>query len=45
MLGTGGFMYELRRVRTGHLTEYDGLVTMHDVMDAKYLYDNFQDES
>lgn len=33
-------MQELRRVRSGNMTENDNLVTMHDVMDAQWLYDN-----
>jgi len=39
MLGTGGFMDELRRVRSGCLKEKDHLYTCHDVLDAKYLLD------
>lgn len=38
-------MLELRRVRSGISTEYDNLVTMHDVMDAQWLYDNHKDET
>eukprot|EP01064_Diplonema_japonicum_P036012 TRINITY_DN797_c1_g1_i1.p1 TRINITY_DN797_c1_g1~~TRINITY_DN797_c1_g1_i1.p1 ORF type:complete len:484 (+),score=164.60 TRINITY_DN797_c1_g1_i1:64-1452(+) len=45
MLGTGGHMQELRRSRTGHLSENTGLVTMHDVLDAKWTMDNKKDES
>lgn len=45
MLGVGGQMLELRRVRSGIQHEKDGLVTMHDVLDAQYLYDNHKDES
>lgn len=33
-------MQELRRVRSGHMTEHDHLVTMHDVLDAQWLHDN-----
>ncbi|XP_067131323.1 H/ACA ribonucleoprotein complex subunit DKC1 isoform X2 [Centruroides vittatus] len=44
-LGTGGQMQELRRVRSGIQSEKDGLVTMHDVLDAQYLYLNHKDES
>lgn len=44
MLGCGGVMEELRRVRSGTLTEEDNQVTMHDVLDAKWLYDNRKDE-
>ncbi|KAK2195588.1 bifunctional PUA domain/Dyskerin-like/Pseudouridine synthase [Babesia duncani] len=45
LLGTGAHMHELRRVRSGDITEYDNMVTMHDVLDAQYLYDNMGDES
>lgn len=38
-------MQELRRVRSGVLTEADHLVTMHDVMDAQYDYDTRKDET
>lgn len=38
-------MLELRRVRSGIISEKDGLVTMHDVLDAMYLYENHKDES
>merc|ERR1712141_182785 len=45
MCGTGGNMQELRRVRSGIQTENDNLVTMHDVMDAQWMYDNTKDET
>lgn len=45
LLGTGGFMQELRRVRSGIHSENDGLITMHDLLDAQWLYDNHRDES
>uniref|UniRef100_A0A0A0LQ86 Uncharacterized protein n=1 Tax=Cucumis sativus TaxID=3659 RepID=A0A0A0LQ86_CUCSA len=45
ILGVGGHMQELRRVRSGILGEKDNMVTMHDVMDAQWFYDNFKDES
>ncbi|KAL0535653.1 hypothetical protein IC582_029994 [Cucumis melo] len=45
ILGVGGHMQELRRVRSGILGEKDNMVTMHDVMDAQWVYDNFKDES
>ncbi|XP_057533847.1 H/ACA ribonucleoprotein complex subunit 4 [Amaranthus tricolor] len=45
LLGVGGHMQELRRVRSGILGEKDNMVTMHDVMDAQWMYDNFRDES
>ncbi|PPQ89379.1 hypothetical protein CVT25_002197 [Psilocybe cyanescens] len=45
VLGVGGHMQELRRVRSGAMSENDDMVTMHDVMDAQWLYDNTRDES
>ena len=45
VLGVGGHMQELRRSRSGILSENEHLVTMHDVMDAQYLYDQQKDES
>ena len=44
LLGVGGHMQELRRSRSGLVNENDGLVTMHDVLDAQYQYDNHKDE-
>nr|CAG4636233.1 EOG090X07JL [Eubosmina coregoni] len=44
VLGVGAQMTELRRVRSGIQNE-EGLVTMHDVMDAQWLYDNHKDET
>lgn len=38
-------MQELRRVRSGAMSENDDIVTMHDVLDAQWLYDNTRDES
>ena len=43
LLGVGGHMQELRRVRSGAMSENDDIVTMHDVMDAQWLYDNTRD--
>lgn len=43
VLGVGGHMQELRRVRSGAMSENDDMVTMHDVMDAQWLYDNTRD--
>lgn len=37
-------MQELRRPRSGVMTEKEA-VTMHDIMDAQWLYDNHKDES
>ncbi len=45
LLGCGGQMQELRRVRSGIQNEGEGLMTMHDVMDAQWLYDNHKDET
>ena len=45
LLGVGGHMQELRRSRSGILSEDEHLVTMHDVMDAMHLYDSQKDES
>ncbi|KAK1361816.1 H/ACA ribonucleoprotein complex subunit 4 [Heracleum sosnowskyi] len=45
ILGVGAHMQELRRVRSGIMGEKDNMVTMHDVMDAQWVFDNFRDES
>lgn len=45
LLSVGGHMQELRRVRSGAMDENDNLVTLHDVMDAQYVFDNTRDES
>lgn len=45
ILGVGGHMQELRRVRSGILGEKDNMVTMHDVLDAQWMFDNYKDES
>ncbi|MFS8011291.1 putative tRNA pseudouridine(55) synthase [Helianthus anomalus] len=45
ILGVGGHMQELRRVRSGIMGEKDNIITMHDVMDAQWMYDNYRDES
>ncbi|KAL9188167.1 hypothetical protein ACHAXT_006545 [Thalassiosira profunda] len=44
LVGTGGHMQELRRVRSGVMAEQDNLATMHDVMDAQHVYDTTKDE-
>ena len=41
---TGAHMEELRRVRSGAMNENQHLVTMHDVLDAQWVYDNNKDE-
>ncbi|KIM28261.1 hypothetical protein M408DRAFT_329603 [Serendipita vermifera MAFF 305830] len=45
LLGVGAHMQELRRVRSGALSENDDIVTMHDVLDAQYLFEQTGDES
>jgi H/ACA ribonucleoprotein complex subunit 4 len=45
LLGVGGHMQELRRVRSGIQSEKEHLVTMHDVLDAQWVYDNTKDET
>jgi H/ACA ribonucleoprotein complex subunit 4 len=45
LVGTGGHMQELRRVRSGIMSENDNLVTMHDLLDAQYVHDSSKDES
>jgi len=44
LVGTGGHMQELRRVRSGALSENQNLCTMHDLLDAQHVYDNSKDE-
>lgn len=38
-------MLELRRVRSGIQSEEDNMATMHDVLDAQWLYENHKDET
>lgn len=45
LLGVGAHMQELRRVRSGAMGENSGMVTMHDVLDAQWLYETCGDES
>lgn len=44
-LGVGGQMIELRRNRSGIHDEEMGLATMHDILDAQWLYENHSDDS
>ena len=44
-LGTGCQMSELRRNRSGVQSEQDNMVTMHDILDAEWLYENHGDET
>ncbi|CAF1600531.1 unnamed protein product [Adineta ricciae] len=45
LIGVGGIMQELRRVRSGIQSESEGMVTMHDVIDATYAYMHNKDEN
>ena len=38
-------MEELRRSRSGNMTENDYLVTMHDLLDAQWKFENYKDET
>lgn len=38
LLGVGAQMQELRRVRSGVTSENEHMVTLHDILDAQYLY-------
>ena len=45
LLGVGSHMQELRRVKSGILGEHDNMVTMHDILDAQWQFDNTKDET
>ncbi|KAM7450947.1 H/ACA ribonucleoprotein complex subunit dkc1 [Porites harrisoni] len=45
LMGIGAHMQELRRVRSGIQSENDNMSTMHDILDAQWMYDNYKDES
>lgn len=45
LLGVGGIMQELRRVRSGIQSEAEGMVTMHDVIDSTFAYAHNKDET
>lgn len=45
VLGIGAHMLELRRSRTGQVTEFHNSVTMHEVLDAAYLWKEHGDDS
>ena len=45
LLGTGAHMQELRRIRSGIMKESDNIVTMHDILDAMWEYDNNKDDT
>jgi len=44
LLGMGAHMQELRRVRSGALVEDPSMVSMHDVKDAQWLYEQYGNE-
>ena len=44
LLGCGAHMQELRRVRSGALKEDASMVTMHDIKDAQWLYEQYGKE-
>jgi H/ACA ribonucleoprotein complex subunit 4 len=44
LLGCGAHMQELRRVRSGALKEDASMVTMHDVKDAQWHYEQYNKE-
>ncbi|KAM3178391.1 hypothetical protein ACTXT7_002676 [Hymenolepis weldensis] len=44
MLGIGGKMEEVRRVKYGNFNEYEKLVTMYDIIDAYWMYTTLKDE-
>ena len=43
--GARGAVQELRRVRSGIMGEKDNMVTMHDLLDAQWMFDNHKDET
>ncbi|CAG9476023.1 H/ACA ribonucleoprotein complex subunit 4, putative [Plasmodium vivax] len=45
LLGVGAHMQELRRVKSGNMTEYDNMCTLHDILDAQHVYDTTGDET
>eukprot|EP00917_Polyrhabdina_sp_WS-2016_P020429 GHVP01043717.1.p1 GENE.GHVP01043717.1~~GHVP01043717.1.p1 ORF type:complete len:382 (+),score=51.24 GHVP01043717.1:112-1146(+) len=44
LLGVGAHMDELRRVKSGIVSERDHMYTLHDLLDAKWLYDSTKNE-
>lgn len=44
LMKVGGHMQELRRVRSGILSEDQSIVTMHDVLDAQWTFEQNKDE-
>ena len=44
LCGVRAKMQEVRRVQSGCLGERDNMVTIYDVLDAKYVYDTMHSE-
>ena len=44
LTGVGAHMQELRRVRSGAMSENQEMVTLHDLLDAKWLHDHQMEE-
>ena len=45
LLGCGAHMQELRRVRSGALKEDDTMMTMHDVKDAQWHFEQYNNDN
>jgi H/ACA ribonucleoprotein complex subunit 4 len=45
ILGCGAHMQELRRTRSGALKEDETMVTMHDIKDAQWHYEKYNNET
>lgn len=45
LIGVGAHMQELRRIKSGHLSEDDNMVTLHEILDANYIYQKTNDET
>lgn len=45
VLGVGGHMSELRRIRSGPFSENENLVTLHQLSEAFYIWINEQDDT
>merc|ERR1712196_640922 len=44
VLGVGAHMQELRRIRSGVLDENKHMCTMHDILDAMYMFEKMKCE-
>jgi H/ACA ribonucleoprotein complex subunit 4 len=45
ILGCGAHMQELRRIRSGSMNENEHMATMHDVLDAQWVFKTEKDET